>query len=60
MGPLQLVDMIGLDIHRAKMETLYTTLDDPRYKHPKLLDEMIEAGNLGKKSGKGFYEYGDK
>jgi len=60
MGPLQLVDMIGLDIHRAKMETLYTTLDDPRYKHPKLLDEMIAAGNLGKKSGKGFYEYGDK
>jgi 3-hydroxybutyryl-CoA dehydrogenase len=60
MGPLQLVDMIGLDIHRAKMETLYTMLDDPRYKHPKLLDEMIAAGNLGKKSGKGFYEYGDK
>jgi 3-hydroxybutyryl-CoA dehydrogenase len=60
MGPLQLIDMIGLDIHRAKMETLYTTLDDPRYKHPKLLDEMIAAGNLGMKSGKGFYEYGDK
>lgn len=60
MGPLQLIDMIGLDIHRAKMETLHTTLNDPRYKHPKLLDEMIAAGNLGKKSGKGFYEYGDK
>ncbi len=60
MGPLQLIDMIGLDTHRAKMQTLYTVLDDPRYKHPQLLDEMIEAGNLGKKSGKGFYEYGDK
>ena len=60
MGPLQLIDMIGLDIHRAKMQTLYTTLDDPRYKHPKLLDEMIEAGSLGKKSGKGFYQYGEK
>ena len=60
MGPLQLIDMIGIDIHRAKMETLCTTLNDPRYKHPKLLDEMIEAGNLGKKSGKGFYQYGEK
>ena len=60
MGPLQLIDMIGLDTHRAKMQTLYTVLDDPRYKHPKLLDEMIEAGSLGKKSGKGFYPYGEK
>jgi 3-hydroxybutyryl-CoA dehydrogenase len=60
MGPLQLIDMIGLDTHRAKMQTLYTVLDDPRYKHPKLVDEMIEAGRLGKKSGKGFYQYGDK
>lgn len=60
MGPLQLIDLIGLDTHRAKMETLHATLGDPRYKHPQLLDEMIEAGNLGRKSGKGFYEYGDK
>ena len=60
MGPLQLIDMIGLDTHRAKMQTLCTVLDDPRYKHPKLLDEMIEAGSLGKKSGKGFYSYGEK
>jgi 3-hydroxyacyl-CoA dehydrogenase len=35
-------------------------LDDPRYKHPKLIDEMIEAGSHGKKSGKGFYSYGEK
>jgi 3-hydroxybutyryl-CoA dehydrogenase len=60
MGPLQLIDMIGLDTHRAKMQTLYAVLDDPRYKHPKLIDEMIEAGSLGKKSGKGFYSYGEK
>jgi 3-hydroxybutyryl-CoA dehydrogenase len=60
MGPLELIDMIGLDIHRAKMETLYNTLDDPRYKHPELLDKMIEAGRLGKKTGKGFYDYEDK
>jgi 3-hydroxybutyryl-CoA dehydrogenase len=57
MGPLQLIDMIGLDIHRAKMQTLKKELDDPRYAHPKLLDEMIEAGKLGRKTGKGFYDY---
>lgn len=60
MGPLQLIDMIGIDIHRAKMQTLRKELDDPRYAHPKLLDEMIEAGNLGRKTGKGFYDYGEK
>jgi 3-hydroxybutyryl-CoA dehydrogenase len=60
MGPLQLIDMIGLDVHRAKMQTLCDMLDDPRYKHPKLIDEMIDAGQLGVKSGKGFYPYGDK
>jgi 3-hydroxybutyryl-CoA dehydrogenase len=58
MGPLQLIDMIGLDIHRAKMQTLKRELDDPRYAHPKLIDKMIEAGNLGRKTGKGFYDYG--
>jgi 3-hydroxybutyryl-CoA dehydrogenase len=60
MGPLQLIDLIGLDVHRAKMQTLCRMLDDPRYKHPDLLDEMIEAGHLGVKSGKGFHEYGEK
>jgi 3-hydroxybutyryl-CoA dehydrogenase len=60
MGPLQLIDMIGLDIHRAKMQTLRRQLDDPRYAHPKLVDDMIDAGKLGRKSGKGFYDYGEK
>jgi 3-hydroxybutyryl-CoA dehydrogenase len=60
MGPLQLIDMIGIDIHRAKMQTLRKELDDPRYAHPPLIDEMIEAGNLGRKTGKGFYDYGEK
>jgi 3-hydroxybutyryl-CoA dehydrogenase len=57
MGPLQLIDLIGLDIHTAKMDTLRRELDDPRYRYPKLLDEMIEAGRLGKKVKKGFYDY---
>jgi len=59
MGPLQLIDLIGIDIHRAKMETLKTKLNDPRYQHPPLIDEMIEKGALGRKSSKGFYDYGD-
>lgn len=57
MGPLELIDLIGIDIHKAKMETLHAVLDDPRYKQPQLLDEMIVAGKLGKKSGRGFYDY---
>ncbi len=57
MGPLQLIDLIGLDVHRAKMQTLRTVLDDPRYQHPKIVDRMVEDGRLGKKAGKGFYDY---
>lgn len=57
MGPLQLIDFIGLDVHRAKMQTLRTMLDDPRYQHPEIIDKMIEEGRLGRKAGKGFYDY---
>jgi 3-hydroxybutyryl-CoA dehydrogenase len=57
MGPLELLDLIGLDVHRAKMQTLTTTLNDPRYKHPDIIDKMIDEGRLGKKVGKGFYNY---
>lgn len=60
MGPLELIDLIGLDIHRAKMQTLRTVLDDGRYRHPSLIDRMIEEGRLGKKVGKGFYTYEDQ
>lgn len=60
MGPLELIDLIGLDVHRAKMETLRTKLNDLRYQHPKLLDDMITAGKVGRKAGKGFYDYGEK
>lgn len=60
MGPLELIDLIGLDVHRAKMETLFKELDDFRYKHPELLNKMIEEGKLGKKTGRGFYNYGDE
>jgi len=59
MGPLALLDMIGLDIHRAKMQTLYEKLGDARYKHPPIVDELIAQGHLGRKTGKGFYDYSE-
>jgi 3-hydroxybutyryl-CoA dehydrogenase len=60
MGPLALVDMIGLDVHRAKMQTLRRELDDPRYQHPPVVDRLIAEGKLGKKAGKGFYDYSEE
>jgi 3-hydroxybutyryl-CoA dehydrogenase len=60
MGPLELLDLIGLDVHRAKMQTLRTVLNDPRYQHPPVVDRMVEEGRLGKKVGRGFYTYESK
>lgn len=57
MGPLALIDMIGLDIHLAKMETLYAKLKDERYKPPEIIKKMVAEGKLGRKSGEGFYKY---
>ena len=57
MGPLALIDMIGLDIHFAKMNTLYGKIKDERYKPPAIFEKMIAEGKLGKKSGEGFYKY---
>jgi len=57
MGPLALIDMIGLDIHLAKMETLYAKLKDERYKPPEIIKNMVAEGKLGKKTGEGFYKY---
>jgi 3-hydroxybutyryl-CoA dehydrogenase len=57
MGPLALIDMIGLDIHLSKMETLYAKLKDERYKPPAIIKKMVAEGKLGRKSGEGFYKY---
>lgn len=57
MGPLALMDMIGLDIHLAKMNTLYQKLGDDRYKTPEIVREMVARGKLGRKTGEGFHKY---
>jgi 3-hydroxybutyryl-CoA dehydrogenase len=59
MGPLRLADLIGLDTLLAVSESLYEEFRDPGSVAPALLNRMVEAGLLGRKSGRGFYEYSD-
>jgi 3-hydroxybutyryl-CoA dehydrogenase len=57
MGPLALADLIGLDTCVAIMEVLHEGLGDPKYAPCPLLRQYVQAGRLGRKSGRGFYEY---
>ncbi|MFC1989065.1 3-hydroxyacyl-CoA dehydrogenase family protein [Chloroflexota bacterium] len=57
MGPLTLSDLIGLDTLRFVTSALYDEFKDPQYVSPTLLKKMVTAGWLGRKTGKGFYEY---
>jgi 3-hydroxybutyryl-CoA dehydrogenase len=60
MGPLALADLIGLDTTHAVAQSMYAEFKEPLYAPPPLLLRMVEAGLLGRKSGRGFFEYGDR
>lgn len=57
MGPLKLADLIGLDTVASIAESLYDEFREPLYAPPPLLQRMVEAGLLGRKTGRGFHVY---
>ncbi len=57
MGPLEVIDFIGLDTELAIDQVMYEETKDPKYAPPTLLRKMVAAGRLGRKSGRGFYDY---
>lgn len=57
IGPLALTDLVGLDVLLAVMNVFYNDFNDPKYRPAPLLKEMVAAGWLGRKSGRGFYSY---
>lgn len=58
MGPLRLTDLVGLDVRMAIADYLKNALGSPAFEVPKLMRDMVARGDLGKKSGRGFYTYG--
>lgn len=60
LGPLALCDLVGLDIALAAAESLYNEFQDPKFRIPPLLRQLVRAGKLGRKTGAGFYDYAEK
>jgi 3-hydroxybutyryl-CoA dehydrogenase len=59
MGPLALADFIGLDVCKGIMDVLYEGIGGEQFRPPKVLVDLVEAGHLGQKTGRGFHDYGD-
>jgi 3-hydroxybutyryl-CoA dehydrogenase len=59
MGPFRLLDIVGLDIHQQVATRLYEQLREPRFFPPPMVERMVAAGDLGRKTGRGFYTYDD-
>jgi len=57
MGPFELADLVGLDVSLEVAETLFREFGDPKYRPSVLLRRLVDAGHLGRKTGRGFYEY---
>ena len=60
MGPLKLTDLVGLDVRLAVAEYLYRTLEEPQFEPPRILRDKVAKGELGKKAGRGFYNWGER
>lgn len=59
MGPFRLLNIVGLDIHQQVATRLYEQLREPRFFPPPMVERMVAAGDLGRKTGRGFYTYDD-
>ena len=57
MGPLELADFIGLDVCLGIMRVLHDGLGGEQFRPPRMLEELVAAGHLGQKTGRGFYRY---
>ena len=57
MGPLKLTDLVGLDVRLAIARYLHTELDSEAFRPPAILERLVAEGRVGKKSGRGFYEW---
>lgn len=60
MGPLETADLVGLDVVLAARTEIFRQTGDPRFEPPALLSELVANGRLGRKSGRGFYDYGEE
>ncbi|NNM32870.1 MAG: 3-hydroxybutyryl-CoA dehydrogenase, partial [Gemmatimonadetes bacterium] len=59
MGPLRLTDLVGLDVRLGIAEYLHDALDSEAFRPPEILRRLVSEGRLGKKSGRGFYDWSD-